>query len=376
MAQAPNAPGTPAPSAEADNKQAVIEGIKKVIAKLGSQGVLQGEVAYRQLVHEPKLLSLFLQACRKAPALLSGIALDEVGQDVTDPNAPLNCGTTLNEIEQRLIRTCARYHFESQDGEVKPAAKAKTVVTRNFFGFKKTETVSAAAEPGKGPGAVKARAIVPVMKEAWQLDMLDAYAALPPGIVGELGETLLVVRNPALFAEVAKLDPITARKGRNLLSAEDFSYALGNHPSAIRGAVYWGPEWYRFYRGALDLKAFEFFARDDAYFMVCASLTKPSLTLIGDMLCYISEPSLKELTTLDLDKTEAMVVGIRAAFGARTRDVLSHPKFASEVLHKIVESVRDLNYKPEQLRQAVAFSCKAVAPDVLRWVDRKPVLAS
>lgn len=370
----------PAPSAapvETDNRQAVIDGIKKVVAALGAKGVMDGEVAYRQLIHDPRLLYLFIQACRRNPAFLAGIAVDEAGRDVTDPSQPLNCGVTLAEIEQRLVRTCARFYFEGDEVVAKQAKPKSQPPARNFFGFRKADPVSAApaADVTKTAGQVKARALLPVMREDWQLNLLDSYAQLPPGLITELGDALLVVRRADLFPELAKLDPTLVRKARQMLPAEDFAAALSTFPASVRGAVYWGPDWYKFFRGTLDAKTFEFFARDDAFFMVCASLTKPALTIVGDMLCYIAEPNLKELTTLDLDKTEAMVAGMKSAFGERLRDVLGHPRFAPEVLHKIVESVRDLTYKPEQLRQAVSFSCKAVAPDVLRWAERKPAVA-
>jgi hypothetical protein len=129
---------------------------------------------------------------------------------------------------------------------------------------------------------------------------------------------------------------------------------------------------YGFYRQALGDDAFEFFCRDKAFYMVCASLEKPMARIYGDVLCYIAAENLEEMQRLNIDKADVLIAAMKFAFGDKIRPVLARPAFAKDILRKLVESLLHVTQEKSQLAISAQITCKAIAPQVLDWLSKQP----
>jgi hypothetical protein len=362
------APPLPTPiELNAQQKKAIIEGLKKVIIVFEGNGLLETGVTYSRLIHEPELLYGFIQSYRQNPNLVAEIAVDATGSPVMSEDEPLNCGVSLGQIQQLLVRTCGR-HFLEQDTRQEEATFMATVVTKNFFGFKKTQKVE--KKTGGGFDQRKVRELSPLFAFDWQLPLLAAYSRLDTLQISALGTTLLELRSEEALQTVAQFDANIIKKAK-AVTGEEFSMLLSSHPQAIAGVVEWPTDMYLFYRNLLGENSFEFFARDKNFFMLCAGLTKAMAAVYGDVLAYIAAPNLEEIQRLNLDQTDVLIQSMKAAFGDKIRMVLGHPKLSREVLHRLVESLLHLDFEKPQLLASTELTCKAIAPQVMAFLAKQ-----
>ncbi|MDR3435884.1 hypothetical protein [Telmatospirillum sp.] len=355
-----------------ETKRGVIDGLKKVIEVFQAKGILGKEISYKDVIHNPDILFSFIQTYKANAPLAEKIVVGKDGKPVTDPDAPLVCGINLAQIQQLLVKTCARYFLE-QDTREEEEIVTETVTKTRFLFFKTTEQVERVT--GGGFDQRKVRDISRYMAFDWQLPLLSAYAELSSAQLLELGENIVALNSAEGIREFAKFDQPTIKKAKATAGA-DFVTIVAVRPAAVGGIATWSKDMYGFYRQALGDDAFEFFCRDKAFYMVCAALEKPAARIYGDVLCYIAADNLEEMERLNMDKADVLIAAMKLAFGNKIRAVLSRPAFAKDVLRKLVESLLHVEQEKSQLAISAQITCKAIAPQVFEWLAKQPPLES
>jgi hypothetical protein len=350
-----------------ETKRGVIDGLKKVIEVFQTNGVLEKEIGYQDVIHDPEILYNFIQTYKANAPLVSKIVVGKNGGPVTDPNAPLVCGISLAQIQQLLVKTCARYFLE-QDTREEESTVTETVTKTRFLFFKTTEQVE--RKTGGGFDERKVREISRYMAFDWQLPLLRAYAELNSVQILELGENIVALQSAEAIRDFSKFDQPTIKKAKTT-AGQDFANILAVRPGAIGGIATWSKDMYGFYRQALGDHAFEFFCRDKAFYMVCAALEKPMARIYGEVLCYIAAENLEEMQRLNIDKADVLIAAMKIAFGDKMRAVLSQPAFAKDILRKLVESLLHVSQEKSQLAISAQITCKAIAPQVMDWLTKQ-----
>ena len=351
-----------------DTKRAIIDGVKKVIEIFKTSGRVEANTSYATLVHDPRDLYRFIKTYRNSTDLVGEVVKDAKGNPVTDENAPLVCGVTLAQIQALLVRTCAKYFLEQTNKE-EESTVTEEVKTKTMFGlFTKTEIVE--RKVGGGFDERKVREISRNMAFDWQLPLLPAYNILNTVHLLELGDDLPALQSFETIKEFAALDQQTIKRAK-AVAGDDFANIIAVRPSSLAGIGSWTKDMYHFYRKALGDSAFEFFAREKSFFMRCAELDKPLIRIYGEVLSYIDGANLEEMQRLNIDRTDVLLQGMKAAFGTRMRDALSNPNFAKDILRKLVESLQHVSQEKAQMAASAMITCKAMAPQVAEWVEKQ-----
>lgn len=352
---------------KSEAKKGVIEGIKKVIELFQHNGLLDERVSYQDLIHNPDILYGFIQSYRANPTLAAKLVVGKNGKPAADEEEMLVCGVTLAQVQHLLVKTCARHFFEVETREEEEII-TETRTTTRFLIFKKTEQVE--RKTGGGFDERKVRELCRFMAFDWQLPLLPAYAKLNSALLMELDDAVCALQTAEAITSLAELDQATIKKVKSL-TGDDFVNILSHRPAAIVGIAQWSKDMYGFYRSLLGDQAFDFFARDKAFFMVCASLDKPLARVYGDVLPYIAAENLEEMERLNIDKADVLIGAMKFAFGERLPQVLSQPAFAKDVLRKLVESLLHLTQEKDQLSITAQLTCKAIAPQVFEWLSKQ-----
>jgi hypothetical protein len=355
-----------------ETKRAVINGLKKVIELFQAAGRLNADLTYSDIIHEPRDLYRFIKTYRNSTNLVGEIVTDTEGKPVTAEDVPLVCGVTLAQVQQLLVRTCSRHFLELANKE-EPKIVTETVKKKVLGIFTKTVTVEKMT--GGGYDERKVREISRNMAFDWQLPLLPAYNILNSAQLFELGDDLPCLQSFEAIRDFASLDQATIKKAKTV-AGEEFGYILTMNPAALPGVGTWSRDMYVFYRRALGDAAFEFFARDKDFFMVCADLDKPLIEIYGEVLATIDGANLQELQRLNIDKTDVLLQAMRSAFGANFKEALANPHFAKDILRKLVESLQHVTQEKVQLAQSALITCKAEAPQVAAWVERQRAAAA
>lgn len=349
-----------------ETKKAVIDGLKKVIEIFQAKGVLDKVVTYGQVIHDPELLYSFIQTFRAHRALVDAIVQASDKKPVRDEVTPLVCGVTLEQVQQLLVKTCAKFYFEKDRAE--PETVLKTVTTKRFLFFTKTEQVESKAGPTADDR--KNREILRYLAFDWQLPLLPAFKDLIYQQVAELSDDFLALHSADSVEAVAQFDPAVIKKAKGT-AGPDFTNIIAERPQAIAGVAAWNRDMYVFYRSILGVKAFEFFARDKYFFNVAAELEKPMARAYGDVLCFIHAENLMEMQRLNIDKAEVLIEGLRQALGDTLPQVMSLPNFAKDILRRLVESLLHMSQEKDQMLVATALTCKAIAPQIMEWLSKQ-----
>ena len=350
---------------DSDTKKAVIEGLKKVLAKFQQAGLVNSATTYQQIISDPQTLESFIRCFQDKRDLVDDVVRAKEGKaPVRDETTMLVCNISLGQIQQLLVRTCAKKVFEADKAM---ETITETITKKSMFGLiKKTEQVERlAVDPVEER---KVRELTRYIAFGWQLPLLDAYRSLLsyPQIM-EIGEDIVALQSVKSIEEVSRFEPAQLKKVKAAVGA-DFGAILADRPQAINGISVWNREMYEFYRKTLGDKAWTFFARDSAFFNVCAALDKPVAKIFGDMLCYIAAENLTEIQRLNIDKVEVMVNALNSAFGARAAHLLAIPEFGKDILRKVVENLLHMSQEKDKLMISFALTCKAMAPAVDEWL--------
>lgn len=361
-----------------ETKRAIIDGLKQVVALFQEKGLLDTGASHTDVLHDHELLFKFLQVYRENQSLAAAIAVDKDGKPVTDPDSPLRCGVSLAQIQQLMVKTCARHFLDRGSKDARPAAPEapvmETVTKRRFLFFKTTRQVERKVERKAGGG--EARQLREVLRHIafdWQLPLLSVYGELSLPQLLELGEDILALRTPEAVRELLQFDHVAIHKAKDI-AGKDFVNLLEARPLAIRGTLEWPREMYAFFRGLLVEKAFDFLARDPSFFMVVAALEKPLLRVYGDVLVYIAPENLEEMQRLNIDKADVLVSGMKAAFGPMATKALAQPNFARDVLRRLVEALLHMDMEKDRMLASTQVTCKAIAPQVRDWLAKQPPL--
>jgi len=353
-----------------DTKKAIIDGLKKVMTVFQDAGCIPPAGTYQQLISDPEALTSFIEVFLKNRERVDDIVRPKSGGGpVRNEDEPLACGVSLNQIQQLLVRTCAKKVFE----QTKPMETViETVTKRSFLFFSTTEQVEVQRLSNDPAEERKVREIARYVAFGWQLPLLHAYrhSLTYPQII-ELGDSLLALTSDENVAAVGAFDPTVLKKVK-IATGADFNDILAYRPQAIGGIATWNKEMYEFYRKLLEgEKAWQFFAREKDFFNVVAGLDKNSAKIYGDILCYIAGDNLQEISRLNIDKCEVLVSALRGAFGEDLPRILAEPNFAKDILRKVVDNLLHMNQEKDKLMLAFSLSVKSMVPNVMEWLAKQ-----
>ncbi len=353
-----------------DTKKAIIDGLKLVMAVFQESGCLAHDVTYQDLISDPEILMSFIQTFLEHRDQVDHIIHSRSGDGpVRDDDMPLICGVSLNQIQQLLVRTCAKKVFE-QDRPLETVTATRT--KKSFLFFKSTEHVEVQRPSNDPVEERKIRELSRYIAFGWQLPLIEAYRHyLTYQQIMEIGDDIVALQSVEDIAAVASYEPAVLKKVKQQTGA-DFGEILAKQPVAIGGIAVWNREMYEFYRKVLGEKAWTFFSREKAFFNIVAALDKTTARIIGDILCYVAGENLSELQRLNIDKVEVLVTSLKSAFGERLPGILSTPAFAKDILRKVVDNLIHTNGEKDRLMTAFMLSCKAQVPAVLEWQAKQP----
>ncbi|ARJ64890.1 hypothetical protein WV31_03970 [Magnetospirillum sp. ME-1] len=353
---------------DTETKKRIIEGLKKVLATFQQAGLVESSVTYQQVISDPDVLQAFIKTFQTSREMVDGIVQAKDGDaPVRDEITTLVCGVSLDQIQQLLVRTCAKKIFEAD----KPMETVTETITKtSMFGLiKKTEQIERqAVDPVEER---KIRELSRYIAFGWQLPLLETYRTRLsyPQII-EIGEDIVALPTAAHIEAVARFEPEKLKKVKAAVGSE-FGAILADRPQAIGGISVWNRDMYEFYHKMLGPKAWEFFARDSAFFNVCAALDKSVSKIFGDMLCYIAAENLQEIQRLNIDKVEVMVHSLKTGFGPRASEILAIPAFAKDILRKVVDNLLHMTQEKDKLMLAFELSVKAMVPAVDEWLAKR-----
>jgi hypothetical protein len=353
-----------------ETKRNIIDALKQIIEIFKGAGKLNADATYGAILHEPRDLYRFIRTYRANAELASALVKDKAGNFVTAEDEPLVCGVTLAQIQQLLVKTCARHYLEQENKE-EVKIVTETVKKKVLGVFTKTEQVE--RKVGGGHDERKVRDITKCMAFDWQLPLLPAYNMLNSAQLFELGDHIHCLTSFESIRDYSQLDQPTIKKAKQTVG-DDFPDFLATRPEALSGVGTWSRDMYLFYRKVLGDAAFDFFCRDKQFYMVCAALDKPLIEIYGEVLGYIDSGNLEEMQRLNIDKTDVLLNAMRNAFGPRMKEALSNPNFAKDMLRKVVESMQHVTQEKAQLVQSAMITCKALAPQVAEWVEKQKSL--
>jgi hypothetical protein len=355
---------------DADTKKAIIEGLKAVLALLQRAGAVDGRLTYQMLIASPEALDGFITAFIANRAACDPVVKARDGKSVRDETVPLVCGVSLNQIQQLLVRTCAKKVFESEKTE---QTVTETVTKKALFGLiTKTEQVEVTRMGHDPIEERKLRHLANYIAFGWQLPLLSAYRQhLSYPQIMELGEDVLALKTVEAIAAVGQFPPEMVKKVR-AAAGEDFVDILVHRPQAIAGVAVWNRDMYDFYRKLLGDHAWDFFARDKAFFNVVAALDKSSARIFGDILCWIAAENLEDLERLNIDKLEVLVTSMRGALGNKLPMVVGNPNFSKDILRKVVDNMLHMNQEKDKLMASFSLTFKAMVPSINEWLAKQP----
>ena len=355
---------------DGNTKKAIIDGLKRVLARLQQAGLIDPGLSYQDLIAHPQPLEHFITVFIAHRDQCDDIVTAKDGQPVRDDDKMLVCNVSLNQIQQLLVRTCAKKVFEAEKTE---QTVTETVTKKALFGLiKKTEQVEVTRVAADPIEERKVRELMRYIAYGWQLPLLEAYRQhLHYQQVMAIEEDVLALRTADAVATVGKFSPEILTKVK-AAAGPDFVDILLNRPQAIAGVAVWNREMYEFYRKLLGDHAWDFFARDKSFFNVVAALDKANAKVYGEVLCYIAAENLEEIQRLNIDKAEVLVSSLRSAFGNKAPMVLGHPNLGKDILRKVVDNLLHMSQEKDKLMTSFALTCKAMVPTVMEWLAKQP----
>lgn len=367
-----SAPVLPPPvEIDHDTKKAVIDGLKAVLAQFQQSGRVDPSLTYQDLIAHPQILEHFIRTFQEYRDQCDSIVRAREGNaPVRDDDQMLACNISLNQIQQLLVRTCAKKVLEV---EKTMQTVTETVTKSSMFGlFKKTEQVETQRMGTDPVEERKIRELSKYIAFGWQLPLLTAYRDhLTYQQVMELDEDILALRTPQAVQAVGTFDPMILRKAKQA-TGSTFAEVLIHQPRAVAGIAAWNRDMFEFFCKNLGDKAWDFFAREKSFFNTVASIDKSVLKIYGDVLCYIATENLDEFSRLNIDKVEIMVVSLKSGFGNKLPSVLSHPGIGKEFLRKQVDNLLHMNQEKDKLMASFALTSKSLVPQVMDWLSKQP----
>ena len=356
------------PVIEIDNetKKAIINGLKQVIETFKSANLVDQNETYQNLISNPDALYAFIQVFSANRELVDAIVRPKDGDEpVRDDNKMLVCDVSLNQIQQLLVRTCAKKAFEQ---DIVMETVTETVTKKSFIFFTKTEEVEI-ERPSTDPlEERKAREISKYMAFAWQLPLINPMRKkLNSQQIMEIGDALVALTSLKAIEAIAHFDGAILKKAK-AAAGEEFKDVIVKQPRAVGGIAVWNREMYEFYRKLLGDHAWTFFAREKDFFNAVVSLDKTTAKMMGYMLCYISLNNMLEIQRLNLDKIEVMSASLTAAFGNTLPELMRNDEFGKEFLRKMVDNLLHMTQEKDKLLLSFTITCKSMVSTVNEWL--------
>lgn len=218
---------------DGETKKTVIDGLKKVIEAYKSAGHLDQDVTYQSLLSSADQLYRFIQVFVAHREIADTVVKAREGAaPVRDDDQTLVCGVSLNQIQQLLVRTCAKKSFET---DVVMETVTEKVKTKSFLFFTKTEEVEVQRQSSDPLEERKTREIAKYMAFAWQLPLIDPLRKkLNSQQIMEIGEDLIALQSVKDIETVAQFDGAVLKKAK-AAAGQEFKEVLANQPKAVRG---------------------------------------------------------------------------------------------------------------------------------------------
>jgi len=100
-----------------DTKRAIIDGVKKIVEIFKVGGRLGADANYSAIISDPRELYRFIKTYRNSTELVGDVVKDADGKPVLAEDAPLECGVTLAQVQQLLVKTCSKRFLEVANRE-------------------------------------------------------------------------------------------------------------------------------------------------------------------------------------------------------------------------------------------------------------------
>lgn len=346
-----------------ETRDAVVVGVRQVMAQLQKAELLDKEVTYQKLLVEPETLFYYIQTYRGNRAACDAIVKSADGKPVRDDKTILSCGVNLLQVQRLMVLTCAKRVF-GVSGQIRAQPAEEKPAKSGFGFFKKAEKEEPKLLSNKERFLSE---LAKYLAFDWQLPLLDIYRQhLTYQHLLELGSDLAVIPTEQAIEAAGKLDPADIRKAREVLENE-FVTMLNDNPQAVNGVIYWNRDWYKFLRPLLGRKVWQFFARDRQFFSLVANMDKSKIRIFGESLAFIAPENLAEFERLNIDKIAALVGAFHANFGLEMEGFMSEKRFAKDILRRLVESFMYLKKDQEQIKIYADLTCKAIGPSIDAW---------
>jgi hypothetical protein len=335
----------------------LIAEIKAALALLQKAGFFPSNLAYKDITQDRQALGAFIDAFRTHQPLFAALMRDQDGKQVTDRHTKLAQGVTLAQIEQLLVRTCAKRYFMRRRPRARATERRATIKSLMSDIIKRSKHLPLPREAATLP--IQHRELMPYLAFRWQLDLLPHYATLPLDVIRELGDALLALETKRQLTRAAGLTPsyIAVAKGR---LGDAFASILRRSVDAIEAIGRSNSARYHLLAIRLGKKLEAYFARDAAFLAACEQQSDDVLTIFGGLLVDIELHNFTLLTTLPAAKLTAVIEGLRKSFGDHLGDVLAHIEAGPIFLGHLVEMVDKLDCDDETLLSFVDSACHQI----------------
>lgn len=350
---------------EPQAKKRLLGAIKTVLSRLGEKGKLKQGLDYTDMLGRPLQLQAFIETFRANRVIAADLLVDEAGRPVSREDMPLVCGLSLAQICQMLVYTCAKRMFVDNDTDTKPPQASSKLVTL----FRRNNPPP---QPmAKSEGERKLADLKPLLAFDWQLPLLKYYYFfLDRRQITELGQDLLVLREPEQIELVAAFDATKIKAARRLAQGE-FPEVLTRFPAAIQGLSRAGDMHFAFFQEVCDRRVWAFYARDLDYIDQVTEVDKSVLRAIGPLLADTSLETVDALSRLQADRIGQMLEGFYGIFRGDLADILGDAAFGRQTLLPFVLRFTGLDWDPNQFIHVVELKCTAMKPMLDVWLERK-----
>lgn len=169
------------------------------LKKLPRRGVLE------RVLDDPDLLDRCFRAFRADPERFRALLVDRHNVPVTQADAVLSCGRSLDDIVAMVVRTCAKRQFRRRlDGMSRPlrpgppppslhhSSAAEGLIKR--LGRLLSSGAGREVKRPRSRGEILYDAFKDYLRHDWQVPLVPEYSTLSPQLVRQLGSRILDYR--------------------------------------------------------------------------------------------------------------------------------------------------------------------------------------
>lgn len=345
---------------EAQDKKRVLAAIKTALGRLQAKGRLPAGLEYGAMLNKPAALKEFIDAYKADRAVAADLVVDKAGRPVASDDQPLVCGLSLAQICQMLVYTCAKRMFVEAEPETKPTS----------FGLGGLLRKAPAPQP-RSDGERKLAELKNYLAFDWQLPLLKYYYFfLDRHQLAEIGRDILLLRDPAQLEVASSFDVAKLRQARRIAGGE-FAAALVARPACIGGLAQAQPQDYAFFRGFLEDRVWDFYARDQDFIDDVMEMDRGQIEAIGPVLADAAIEAVQALAKLPAERIVQLLQGFREVFGADVALLLADAGFARQTLAMFVERFLVVDGDADRFVELVVLKCQALRPTLAAWLEKR-----